>query len=518
MGVRLLSTIIAVLLLVSLWATLVFGSASARPQPSSNLLNSSPSIVTADCTAQWETVTGPQKGQNNSYFALQFAGPYDGWAVGSYSPVTDGPTRTLINRWDGFAWKNIPGVDPADSWNQLTALSVLSSTDVWAAGTSGPGYADYKQELVIHWDGQSWTQHSTPNSESASNHLTDIVAVAPDNVWAVGYYYISGYRPYALHWDGSKWSHVDMPMLGGRLHFPQRVVAVSANDIWTVGYISAAFSTETQYNTLIEHWDGSTWDLVPSPNPGGYDSILFGVSVIPNGKGLWATGRYNDAKGEAYKTFITRWDGTAWNVVPSPNAGAGDNDLQNVVAVADNNAWAVGSYQASVGAKKQILILHWDGNAWSVVSLPSQVSVSDSDDTLASVAIGGNTLWVAGQSVNTKGTNTLLGAYGRNCLAPAPTATPTGTPTKTPTVTPTVTVTSTPTKRVTSTPVTTTSGSPAGTHVKPAGDNTFSMLLGFALGAFLSATIMLVVFIVLLFSGRIAINSASPRDRASPNK
>lgn len=39
--------------------------------------------------------------------------------------------------------------------------------------------------------------------------------------------------------------------------------SVSANDVWAVGQTTAA----TGFQTLAEHWDGTAWTVVPTPNP-----------------------------------------------------------------------------------------------------------------------------------------------------------------------------------------------------------------------------------------------------------
>lgn len=538
-GRRRLFRVPAMLLLLLLFVTLTSGGAFAHRNPRSDVPSEGKQASPAGCTAQWEEVPSPNKGQHNTYLALAFAGPYDGWAVGSYDPVTNGPTRTLIIRWDGFTWQNMPGVDPSSEWNQLVALSVISSTDVWAAGTTGPNYADYKKELVIHWDGQSWTEQTTPNSASAHNKLTDIVAVAPDNVWAVGDYYISGYRPYAIHWDGSSWSHVDMPAISGQFHYLQRVAAVGPNDIWSVGYTTPAFSSETQFSTLIEHWDGSTWDLVPSPDPGKHDNVLLGVSAIPKQRDTWAVGWYKESVGGPSRTLITRWNGTAWNVVPSDNVGSGDNELTDVVALADDDAWAIGSSVLSIGAPREPLIMHWNGQAWTVISPAiGGANKSGTSRSLAAVAEAGGALWLGGQREDATGTHTLLQAYGRNCLPPASTATPTVPPTSAPTITPTVIATQTPTRTATSTvsrtPIVVRTEIPTNT---PAGiaTNTVSnsetggstipgrdgqgddrgviALVGFTIGMLASTIILLVVFLVLLLTGKITTMGGNREDQ-----
>ena len=44
-------------------------------------------------------------------------------------------------------------------------------------------------------------------------------------------------------------------------NFLEGVSAASARNVWAVGYYSAAGADQT----LIEHWDGSTWVIQPKP-------------------------------------------------------------------------------------------------------------------------------------------------------------------------------------------------------------------------------------------------------------
>src|SRR5207249_642431 len=58
------------------------------------------------------------------------------------------------------------------------------------------------------------------------------------------------------------------------------IAAVSPHNVWTVG----SSDTGSPYpfkKTLIEHWNGSNWSIVPSPNPNGsVDDVLNGVTVV----------------------------------------------------------------------------------------------------------------------------------------------------------------------------------------------------------------------------------------------
>ena len=62
------------------------------------------------------------------------------------------------------------------------------------------------------------------------------------------------------------------------------------------------------------------------------------------------------------------WDGTSWSLIPSPDPGGGDagaSQLFAVSAVSPTDVWAVGLYTGDIAI--DTLILHWDGTAWSQV-------------------------------------------------------------------------------------------------------------------------------------------------------
>src|SRR5262245_48800146 len=79
--------------------------------------------------------------------------------------------------------------------------------------------------------------------------------------------------------------------------------------------------------------------VVPSANPGSGDNVLNGVAVVAAGD-IWAAGYVTS--GTAYQALIQHWDGSAWSVVVSPDLGT-DSRLNGVAAVASDDVWAVGS-------------------------------------------------------------------------------------------------------------------------------------------------------------------------------
>jgi hypothetical protein len=66
------------------------------------------------------------------------------------------------------------------------------------------------------------------------------------------------------------------------------VAATSPNNAWAVGYYITSVPDREQ-KTLIEHWDGSAWSQVPSPNSSDTFNVLNGVAATsPNN--AWAVG------------------------------------------------------------------------------------------------------------------------------------------------------------------------------------------------------------------------------------
>src|SRR5205085_6716456 len=89
------------------------------------------------------------------------------------------------------------------------------------------------------------------------------------------------------------------------------IAAASSNDIWAVGYQSSAPGAAS--STLVLHYDGTSWTIVPSPNPGGLTSSLARVVAITDGR-IWAAGFYYD--GTQGRTLLLHGDTSGFETVP----------------------------------------------------------------------------------------------------------------------------------------------------------------------------------------------------------
>jgi len=289
--------------------------------------------------------------------------------------------------------------------SRLGDVAVLSANDIWAVGQAGIS------TLTLHWDGPQWSIVPSPNGSTTNSQLLAVDAVSANDIWAVGRYSTSApaYENTLIeHWDGSSWNIVPSPNpSGGSFNSLTGVVVISANDIWAVG----AYIGNTN-KTLIEHWNGASWSIVPSPNVGPYGNYLFGAAARA-ANDIWAVGATNNGG----NSLVLHWDGTSWNVVPSPNIANWTNQLQSVTTVAANDVWAVGvttfTWYISDGdpiTSSQTIIQHWNGTAWSIVSSPNPGDGNNYYGTITNelygvAAVSTSDVWAVGMYGKSDGLN-----------------------------------------------------------------------------------------------------------------
>src|SRR5439155_13866460 len=196
-----------------------------------------------------------------------------------------------------------------------------------------------------------------------SNSFYAAAAFARNDVWAAGSRYDGiDDRPLAEHFDGSRWAIVTVPTPGAGAAYLRAVGGVSGTDVWAAGYQTTQSGAQ---QSLIEHYDGVAWTIIPSANPASLAVYLSSIVALATND-VWAAGHYLDNAG-IYRTLVEHWDGSSWTIVATSNAGNGDNALNGLAAVGPNDIWAVGYWLSTPGGSSATLVLHFDGTNWSVV-------------------------------------------------------------------------------------------------------------------------------------------------------
>jgi hypothetical protein len=278
-------------------------------------------------------------------------------------------------------------------------------------------------------------------------NLVSVSAPAANDILAVGNSAESSSQPISELWNGTAWqaSSMALPKVS-RIPTIRGVVAFSRTDGWAVG--STGLASNSEHRTLIEHWNGSTWTIVPSPNPSGgiagndeldavdgvsptdiwvvgdhFSSNVDKITLLFehfNGTS-WAVFRFHIIGGFQFANAITtispddawvagsnanqttlaaHWDGTKWSIVPTPSPEDGPNvlnSLTGVTGVSSNNVYASG-YEGNISNEllQKPYVLHWNGTAWSLADLPN--TGGEGSRLNAITALSGRDIWAVGFS------------------------------------------------------------------------------------------------------------------------
>jgi hypothetical protein len=145
----------------------------------------------------WRVIPGVSPARvRNALVAVSAASPTDVWAVGVF-----GQDKPLVEHWDGHAWRRVGTPDATRRFHILEGVVAVSVNDVWAVGLRiAAGGVGPTRELIEHWDGSAWT--ITPTNGPAA--LFDVAASGASDAWAVGH---RNATPAAIDgWDGMTWT------------------------------------------------------------------------------------------------------------------------------------------------------------------------------------------------------------------------------------------------------------------------------------------------------------------------
>lgn len=293
-------------------------------------------------------------------------------------------------------WTHSPTPNPNAMFSQLLGVAAIAPNDIWAVGeydSLAGTYTPMLRSITTHWDGAAWTTFPSPAVGPSGTTLTAVAGAASNAVWAVGYSNTYG-TPQTLvqKWDGTHWSVVASPVITGGSSL-EAVTLLTPTDLWSVGNRAGGlpqFNTSTA--SLTVHFNGTSWVAVPSPNVGNRWNDLVAVSGT-SANDVWAVGCWRDIGG-LFQNLAMHWNGASWSVVATPNVAGAENQLQGVVAISSNDAWAAG--RVNDGISERAIFLHWNGASWTVVPGPGG-SVNGGSGL---VALASNDVWAVGSTVS----------------------------------------------------------------------------------------------------------------------
>ena len=346
--------------------------------------------------AGWQIITSPNSSrQVNELHSVSALAENDVWAVGVSYNIERTLGSTLIEHWNGSRWSVVPSPNPSGTLNILYGVAAVASNDVWAVGYAATASSG---AVIMHWNGSVWSVVPNPPSSIFMSNLLALAVISANDIWAVGSGRIGDEdATLTLHWNGTAWSFVSSPNVTPEVdNTLSGVAAIASNDVWAVGTQQPTNLTDP--STLILHWDGSAWTIVPNISPEG-GHLLAAAAVTSND--VWATG-YSELG-----TLAEHWDGTSWSIVQTPDIrGSEPLFLPSVVALSSNNVWAVGEFFQTRFSRSRTLTEQWNGTSWVVVQSPN--SGADHNELFGVDATPGGTLWAVGTAYNYPKQRTLI--------------------------------------------------------------------------------------------------------------
>ena len=373
--------------------------------PSATGLQSIQTLIERWDGTAWTIVNSPNSSATelNGLAGITCTSGSDCWAVGFHYHGYYF-SQNLTERWDGSSWTIAPSPDrpPTEAFNTLTGVTCLSGSECWSVGHySGDGLTE--QTVTQYWNGVSWVIVPSANTGVNDNDvLSAVTCVSSSDCWAVGQYSPPVSNPYTLieHWDGTVWSiltspnaSVDSSTTSNNGNYLNGVTCTSGSDCWAVGY---AYPSDLVADTLIEHWDGTSWSIFASANPSTQHNVLNNVTCA-SAADCWAVGFYS-ADNVAIQTLTEHWDGTTWAVVASPNV-THTNRLSSVSCASSTDCWAVGYYLVDTNPyNDQTLVEHWDGTSWTIVTSPN-ATTNTPNDLNSITCVSASDCWAVGQYI-----------------------------------------------------------------------------------------------------------------------
>lgn len=320
--------------------------------------------------------------------------------------TTAGVDRVLAEQWNGSSWSLSSPVVPGSSLDsQLNDVLCLSTTSCTAVGSYRTASGTFT--LAETWNGTSWAIQSTANAAGASTtSLNGISCVGASACTAVGYAVTAGVRTaIAQSWNGASWTMQRVPIPAGATS--SEFDGVSCRGSAFCMAVGRYVDSGGQTRSLSASWDGLAWSLETVPDPAGArKSVLLDSTCTGTSPSIICTaagGYFNSSNVQL--TLIVRWTGTSWSIMPSPNpTGSAASVLQSVVCsnTASTACVAVGDWIS--GGTNVTLAERWNGTSWSIDTTQNPAGTTFS--VLWGAACRGSTCLAVGWSTNALGVNT----------------------------------------------------------------------------------------------------------------
>jgi hypothetical protein len=281
--------------------------------------------------------------------SVSATGPSDIWSVGTQL------AGALIEHYNGHKWATVPCPCPADDVGHLNGVDARTKSDAWAVGFATPGSNTIA--LAEHWNGKRWTQVTTAPVGGPFTELNSVLDLGLNNVLAVGDYETQSGKTtvvhqLAEHWNGHAWQRVSVPAFS-TTSFLMGISGSASAGVIAVGGVSSGGHNVP----LIERWTGSRFVRVAQPvNPGELNAV-----TVLSRTNAYAVGD----TGFGGVTLVEHYNGKRWTLIPTPSPT--DGAFISSVAATPSGSFVVGVGSHGPDLSNRILLEQGNGRTWHII-------------------------------------------------------------------------------------------------------------------------------------------------------
>ncbi|HEY1915329.1 MAG TPA: hypothetical protein VGH27_07100 [Streptosporangiaceae bacterium] len=234
-----------------------------------------------------------------------------------------------------------------------------------------------QQTLAERWADGSWAVEPTPSpGDEGIEQLTSVSCLSPTDCTAAGVYSTPAASETTLieHWDGTTWTVVTSPNPAGTTTAELDAVSCASTTSCTAtGLYNAGAGRQARELPLAEHWDGTSWTIQHVPLPAGVTSanLSSGVSCPTPTRCIAVS----------LGLLTEQWNGTRWAALTTPApAQAFNPGFRGVSCSSAKSCTAVGGYLNSSNVDEP-LVERWNGTSWTI-----QTDATPANTTLGAVS------------------------------------------------------------------------------------------------------------------------------------
>jgi len=295
-----------------------------------------------------------------------------GWFLGQIPGTSGFQNFPLAEHWNGSTWTVLPTPAPRHpgGGELLSSVSCASSTSCMAVGQTQvevPPGVTIQHPFAESWNGTRWQAVPTPKMAHTGATLNGVSCTSGSDCMAVGNVGTpqnDTMFTLAERWNGTTWTVVGTPRTPGGTAL-NTVSCTGPSACMAAGFSNFNNGTGASL-TLAEQWNGAAWQIRATPAPGR--SAGFGGVACASAAACMGVGSWTDPTGESSFNLAEAWNGTSWSIIRTPDPGSSANELRGVACTSPSGCMAVGDF-AGIG-NELTLAEAWNGTSWSVVKTP----------------------------------------------------------------------------------------------------------------------------------------------------